>query len=318
MEAIAQQFIRALRGRRSQRAFSKRLGYRSNPVALWETGRRYPTAAETLRLCKVVRINVAKALELFHRPSAGAFKHGDQGVANWLEALRGDTSITSLASRVGASRFAVSRWLSGATRPRLPDFLRLVEALTGRITDFVGALVPLDKLPDLYAQRAAEETARTLSRREPWTAAILLMLETDAYGKLRAHDDGWVATRLGVPSELVADVISALAAAKIVERQKNRYVAVRELHTYSRGAPVSLRKQHWARVAAERMPTARDGDYFTFVVGTLSREDFAFLRRRLRETLQRTLAEISASDSEMVALMNIHLVGWDPKEKHIV
>ena len=46
MEQAAQQLLRAVRGRRSQQALSRHLGYRSNPVANWETGRRYPTARE--------------------------------------------------------------------------------------------------------------------------------------------------------------------------------------------------------------------------------------------------------------------------------
>src|SRR5688572_32772090 len=36
IELATRQFLRALRGRRSQRAFAKRLGYRANPITDWE------------------------------------------------------------------------------------------------------------------------------------------------------------------------------------------------------------------------------------------------------------------------------------------
>ena len=49
MELAARQLLRALRGKRSQVAFSRRLGYRGNPIADWEAGRRTPTAQEMLR-----------------------------------------------------------------------------------------------------------------------------------------------------------------------------------------------------------------------------------------------------------------------------
>jgi hypothetical protein len=48
-EALASEVIRALRGERSQLAFSRRLGRASNVVYAWESGRSFPTAAETLR-----------------------------------------------------------------------------------------------------------------------------------------------------------------------------------------------------------------------------------------------------------------------------
>ena len=49
IERIARGLLRELRGRRSQVQWSRRLGYRSNVAYAWESGRRWPTAAETLR-----------------------------------------------------------------------------------------------------------------------------------------------------------------------------------------------------------------------------------------------------------------------------
>ncbi len=48
MRVAASQFLRAVRGKRSQVAFARRLGYRANPITDWENGRRYPTAAEAM------------------------------------------------------------------------------------------------------------------------------------------------------------------------------------------------------------------------------------------------------------------------------
>src|SRR5262245_49966714 len=61
MEAASSQLLRALRGKRSQRAFARRLGFRANPVTDWEHGRRYPTAQETLRAAARVGKNVTAA-----------------------------------------------------------------------------------------------------------------------------------------------------------------------------------------------------------------------------------------------------------------
>ena len=80
MEVVARQLIRAIRGHRSQEAFSRRLGYSSNPVADWEAGRRYPTAAETLRACRLAQIDVAAAFQRFSAQEAGLLGEGDEHV----------------------------------------------------------------------------------------------------------------------------------------------------------------------------------------------------------------------------------------------
>lgn len=43
--ALSSELVRALRGKRSQTAFSRRLGYRSNVIYGWESGRRWPSSS---------------------------------------------------------------------------------------------------------------------------------------------------------------------------------------------------------------------------------------------------------------------------------
>ena len=71
MERAAQEILRAIRGSVSQVAFSRMLGYRSNPVSDWEGGRRFPTAEETVRAAARRHIDVRGAFERFHPPVAG-------------------------------------------------------------------------------------------------------------------------------------------------------------------------------------------------------------------------------------------------------
>src|SRR6188768_2615717 len=49
-EKLAKELIVALRGQRSQTAFSKRLGYRSNVAGAWEAGRAWPTGARFFQI----------------------------------------------------------------------------------------------------------------------------------------------------------------------------------------------------------------------------------------------------------------------------
>ena len=136
MDDPARQFLRALRGSRSQVAFSRRLGYRSNVAGEWEAGRRSPTAREVLRACHRVGVNVADALARFHPVQVAVGPHHEDFIGLWLSSLVGGGSAASLARRSGHSRHQIGRWLSGRAQPRLPDFFQVVDAVTGRVDDW--------------------------------------------------------------------------------------------------------------------------------------------------------------------------------------
>src|SRR5262245_34102929 len=66
-DAIARDLVRALRGGRSQVAFARRLGFRSNAVYTWESGRRWPAASVFLDAAERVGIDVRLGLRGFLR-----------------------------------------------------------------------------------------------------------------------------------------------------------------------------------------------------------------------------------------------------------
>jgi hypothetical protein len=67
-------------------------------------------------------------------------------VTSLLCALKGELQIGELAAAIGGNRATVSRWLKGAGEPRLPDFLRVVQASTQRLLEFVEIFAPPDAL----------------------------------------------------------------------------------------------------------------------------------------------------------------------------
>src|SRR5690348_7757071 len=145
-DLVARQLLRAIRGRRSQVAFARRLGYRGNPLADWEAGRRFPTVQRALRACSASGIDVRAAFARFH-PQAPPDPSSVKSMAEWLERLRGKTSVAALATRTGYSRHQLGRWLSAQAEPRLPQLLRVLEAITGRISDLIAELVPIEQVP---------------------------------------------------------------------------------------------------------------------------------------------------------------------------
>ncbi|HEY3253745.1 MAG TPA: helix-turn-helix transcriptional regulator, partial [Polyangiaceae bacterium] len=193
LEQTAAEVLRALRGQRSQRAFARRLGYRANPITDWEHGRRFPTAIETLRAARAVGVDVSGAFSAFH-PAPPPSESGDGfALAPWLTAICGTTPVAHVAARAGCSRFAVRRWLNDLAKPRLPDFFRCVDAITGRLPDLVAALVPIEQVPSLSSRYQTMHAARRLAFDAPWTEAVLRCLETEAYRAQMTHSDGFIA-----------------------------------------------------------------------------------------------------------------------------
>src|SRR5688572_2826368 len=105
-ELLARQVLRELRGDRSQTAFSRRLGYSSNVAYTWESGRRFPTAAEMFAAAGRMGVDVRGAIEPFlqrhlSQPLRELDPASSEFTAQLLRELRGTSSIQSLAERAG-------------------------------------------------------------------------------------------------------------------------------------------------------------------------------------------------------------------------
>src|SRR5688500_16891787 len=104
-ERISAEFLRALRAQRSQTAFARRLGYRSNVIYTWESARGFPTAAKAFAAARRIGIEPRAALARFYRTPpqwlAGTDPTTAAGTARMLEDLKGRMSVQDFADRVG-------------------------------------------------------------------------------------------------------------------------------------------------------------------------------------------------------------------------
>lgn len=312
-ELIARHLLVELRGSRSQVQWSRRLGYRSNVAYPWETGRRSPTAAEMLRAAGKAGVDVQDAVRRFYGHVDPAWLDEvavdtPEGVARLLDDLRGKSSVSKVARTAGCSRTAVSRWLSGSAQPKLPDFLRVLDAVSLRMVDFVATLVDPAQLPSLRRVWKQLETRRKGAVEHPWTPAILRGLELDAYLALPAHRPGWLARELGLPREEEDRCMTYLEASGQIRWNGTHYVAP-PLTVDTRGASDIGRRhrQHWSRVAADRIGDQEPGQY-SYNVFCVSKEDYERIRT-LHLQYFRTLRSIAAESgpSEVVAVANVQL-----------
>lgn len=316
---LAQELLTALRGKRSQIAWSRRLGYRSNVAYSWESGRRFPTAAETFRAARRAGVDLEDALTRFYGRTPPWLEGRDPAtpevVAALMDDLRGATPIVELAQRADLSRFSMSRWLSAETEPRLPDFLRFVEAASVRMVDLVASLVDPAALPSVAGLWARMEARRRGAYELPWTQALLRALELDSYQALPEHQPGWLSTRLGLPLDEEERGLAFLAETGQISWTGARW-RVEPIAVDTRRSPEVGRrlKAHWSRVAAERVARGAPGQ-FSYNVFTVSRADFERLRT-LHLAYFHELRQVVASSQpgECVAVANVQLFALEATE----
>jgi hypothetical protein len=310
-ELAASQVLRALRGRRSQMAWARRLGYRSNPITDWEHGRRFPTAPETLRVAARGQVDLERVFAAF-KPSPAPSAKQRWSVAAWLDSLRGSTSVVELARRSERSRFSVARWLSGASVPRLPDFLRLLDAATGRAAEWVALLVAIDEVPSLEPTYRRTRAARRIALALPWSEAVLRILETVEYQALDAHADAFIASKLGIREHEVADILRALGDASVIEHNARSYRVTGTLLVDTKADPdgVQRLRRHWAEVALARISAGED-DWFAYNVISVSEKDSVRIEKRLRAAYREIRGIVQSSEpSERAALLTMQLARW--------
>lgn len=312
-ERLASELLRELRGERSQTAFARRLGYRSNIVYSWEAGRAFPTAAKALWAAQRTGVDVQAALLSLYRkpPGAGSIDPATaDGVAQFLTDLRGRATVQQIAGAVGNNRFAVARWFKGTAQPRLPDFLRLVEATSLRLLDLLGGLVDPTQLPSVRGAWQKLELARTSTYREPWSQAVLRALELSDYHALARHEVGWIARRLGISDNEEARALELLLATDQIRRAHARYEPAHAGVVDTRRDPEGAHalRVFWSKVALERLSARAEGLFSHSVFG-VSEAGYQRLRELQKAYYQEARSIVAESQPvERVALLNLQLV----------
>jgi transcriptional regulator with XRE-family HTH domain len=314
---LASELVRAVRGRRAQGTVSQRLGFRSNVLYAWESGRSYPTAAEFLRFAEKCRVPLRQVLSQFYvKPPAWLTTMKvvatRAGVAAFLRDQRGRTPIVELAASTGLSRFALSRWMKGTAEPRLPDFLHVVDESTQRLGDWIALFADPVQLPSFSRHWQSQLAARRAAYELPWTQPVLRALELHAYQSLPRHEDGWIARRLGLPPETERLALETLALSGQITLRGGHWCV-------EDASPVNLRvdpdaaarqRQFWLGVAAQR--AADTPGMFAYNICAVSERDLARLRTLQRDFLQQARTIIAQSSPvEQVVLVQVQVFALD-------
>jgi hypothetical protein len=297
-ERVASELIRALRGKRSQAAFSRKLGYRSNIVNRWESGDAFPTATTFLRVVATGQKTLPSPLVRFFprvpESLARAEPASPAQVAAFLQELRGKTPILGVAAGAGHNRYSVSRWLSGSVEPRLPQFLLLIEVMSRRLIDFVACCTEPARMPSIARAHERLELARQTAYDQPFSHAVLRALELA--GAPEREQAAWLADRLNMTPADVRAALGVLEATGQVERHGERWSLTRVLsvNTSQDRSRARALKASWAKTALARLESGAPGSY-GYSVFAISKGDLRRLRDVHLEYVRAMQAIIAAS-----------------------
>lgn len=316
--ALGSQLLRALRGKRSQTAFSRRLGYTTNVAYPWEAGRRFPTASETLRAAAKVGIDVRRAIEPFFQrrlpdelcslePTSPEF------VAALLRAARGKAPMHVLGERSGLSRSQISRILAGKNEPRLPTFLSLIDAMTRRLLDLLAGFVDVSALPAARQEWLRLEALRRLAYENPLSEAVPRFIELEQYAALPRHVPGWIAKRLGVSLDDEQRTLRDLQAAGVVHFDGVRWQLDRERSVDTTRDPhaAAVPRARWTERARARIAAGGEGHFSYLVFGTDEPTLTAIAELRLRFLREMRTLVRNAPNSTRVMVATVHLYPID-------
>jgi transcriptional regulator with XRE-family HTH domain len=320
LRALSAEWIRAVRGGRTQAIVSRRLGYRSNILYRWEAGVCFPTASGALRLAEQMGVDVRAALGVFVPGSPSWMKTVDvtsvKAVGCLLSELRGRLPIQELARTTGISRFALARWLKGQSEPTLPDFFLVVEKTSLRLLDFISNFAEPSQLPSLRAAWDRLVQSRLAAYEHPWSHAVLRALELRAYRELPEHVPGWIASRLAIEATVEDECIALLQRCGQIQWVGSRYAANNTSFVDTRAEPERARmlKAWWLRVALDRLEGAKPGLY-AYNLCSLSKDDLArveILQRKYYREMSQIIEQSTGSD--FVVLYGAQLLRLDSND----
>ena len=317
VELLSRDLMRALRGARSQPAFSRGLGFRSNAAYLWEHGRRYPEVSAFLKAGLARDARLGPALARFFEQPLDTFEGRRalslRNVTRLVVQLLGTGSKRDVAAQLGVDRTTLGRWCAGKTEPRLPQFLSLVQLSTQRLIEFISLFVDLSVLPSTREVYTYFLRQRRLAYELPRSHIVLRALELDAYQAQPRHDPALLAREVGASEAEVERCLAELEAAGQVVRADGHYRAAQILTIDTREDPEqnARLKAFWAREALERFETRRSPPetLFSFNLFAISEDSFQQIRKLHLGYYDQARAIIEQSRSaDRVVLMNLQLM----------
>ena len=202
--------------------------------------------------------------------------------------------------------------VSGRARGRLPEVMALVDAMTGRLPDLVGALVPIEEVQELAREAEVRRAFARLAISHPWSPAASAWLDTrDKVPMQTAAAE--LAKATGIPEETSQALLDEMVRTGAALRVRGQLQPAPPATVEVRATAEDLRlvRAHWANVSATRVAEATPGDLFSFNVFAIGRDDLERVKDAQRRFYREVRAIVAESPPEVAAMLVVHTAAFD-------
>lgn len=308
---LEKELLTAMRGKRTQGALSRRLGYSYNQVYRWEAGVKRLKWKDLCAVAKATKADLPLALE-----KSVAFLGDHRRADEILKHLIGNRSAVEVATRLGFTRYALMDWRSGKADPPLEAMLRFLEEEDALLT-WLEVLAGEAGLP---SRRREIELKRELAQflaDHPASAALLVATELGVYENLSAHRVGMLAKAAGFGIEEEEFYLRELTRLGALEKKNGKFRKSTYM-TSTRGdfEAEKRMKAYWiersVRALRSRERYATSGNFGYLLFASNSEKD-AKIREALVEfnsQMARIFAEPGTTDTVKVISLQMFEPGW--------
>lgn len=311
---VQAELIKAIRGQRTQGQVSQRLGSKFNIVYKWESGRTKISWPDFVRLCKVCKVDLKSALSKSVR-----FHHPLDRADLLVKALGSPTDISESARVLKVSRFTYSDWLSGKRVPTLEQILKMLTSIRG-LVGFLEHLVPIEQIPSLSVESKFQKRSLQALEEEPFIFVAQLAMELDAYQKMKTHQEGYLAKKLGISLARERELIEKLLQLNRIAWRNHKYEVLDSgsVSTISQWDRHKKGVHYWARFGLDvlaQMDAPIEGQKFNFLLFSVSSSTREKMQEAYRDFYFRLRALYAAEkgSKEEIMLLNTQFLSLGVK-----
>ena len=256
---LEQELIRLLRGKRSQGAVNKRLGYKFNQYYRWESGKKRVLWSEFIGI-----LDIADRSNVFRNWLSRILSYNCSldKPEELLLRLKGNESTKEFAERLETSRYKLYRWLNGEQEPPIWLILSAINKVkVGFLAGILEDLVGLESVTQFPLREKSRYQLSEIFANEPILPAVIRCLELEAYTSLPNHESGHIAKKLNISLNDENRYLELLLNAGNILRENGKYSVVdTTIHFNGSFNQRQDMKRYWLSKADEAIASMKHGD----------------------------------------------------------
>ncbi len=265
-EKLKIDLLKTIRGDKTQQQVNKKLGFDFNQVSRWETQQKRILWPEFVRYCELSNINITQSLKR-------VFTYHDkpEDYKTLVRHLSADKKMSVMSNKTKISRYIIRRWMNNTYPPTLEEMFQVMEVYQSTLINFIDDLVGVEHVKAFSRKQKAYVAEKNFIYKYPYFAAVALCLELKQYKRLKAHQKGFIAKRIGISQEEEEEVFKNAVKLGLLEFRKKKYYKPpenkRHLNTKGNFFGSKCIKGYWLNKSIqklEKMNEPKKEDYFSY------------------------------------------------------